>query len=250
MAEQKADETPQVSFRCLYYSAMGRGGPIRLAAFLGGIAFEDEFLTGAQHGKQKAEGLRRWSGPPEITVYGKDGKELTKIAQSNACIRFAGTLGGLYPENPVQRALNDEVMDSIEDVMATVTPAYFEKDAEKKKALMAALCAADGGLTYWINKLEARLEESEKRGNKKGLFVGEEIGIGDLKAYGGIGYLTPMMGEYFKQFPRIEKFMGAMAEDERIKAFGEQFEKNVAAYKENAEKCVFQYAGKFVPSEF
>jgi len=250
MAEQKADETAQVSFRCLYYSMMGRGGPIRLAAFLGGVSFEDEFLSGAQHGEQKAKGLRRWSGPPEITVFGKDGKELTKIAQSNACIRFAGTLGGLYPEDPVGRARNDEVMDSIEDVLSTMTPAFFEKDEEKKTAMMAALCAADGKLTYWIKKLEARLDESEKRGNKKGLFVGEEIGIGDLKAYGGIGYSYAQMADFYKQFPRIVKFMSAMAEDERIKAFGEQFDKNVAAYKENAEKCVFQYAGKFVPSEF
>jgi len=248
--EQKAEESTQVSFRCLYYSMLGRGGPIRLAAFLGGVAFEDEFFTGEQHYKEKAEGKRRWSGPPELTVYDKDGKELTKIAQSNACIRFAASLGGLYPEDPVQRALNDEILDSIEDCTMVMMPAYLEKDAEKKAALMAELLKADGKLTYWFKKLEARLDENEKRGNKSGLFVADSIGIADLKAFCGLDGLFKQMPDYFKQFPRLTKCYGAVGADERVKAFLEQFDKNVAAYKENAENNVFQYAGKFVPSTF
>jgi len=249
MAEQKADESAQASFRCIYYGVGGRGACIRLAAALGGVAFEDEFITGAQHAKDKAEGNRRWSGPPEIIVYGKDGKELTKIAQSNACLRFAGALGGLYPKDPLQRALNDEILDSMEDVNMAMTPAFMEKDAEKKAALMADLTKADGKLTYWLGKFEARLEENEKRGNKNGLFVGDTISIADLKAFMMESQLQAMP-DFFKAFPRITKFIGVVAADERVKAFNEQFAKNQAAYKEKPEEAVFQYAGKFVPSEF
>jgi len=249
MAEQKADEASQVSFRCTYYGFGGRAACIRLAAALGGVAFEDEFITGEQHAKAKAEGLRRWSGPPELTVFGKDGKELTKIAQSNACLRFAASLGGLYPADPVQRALNDEILDSMEDVNAAMTPSFMEKDAEKKAALIADLIKEDGKLTYWMRKFEARLEENEKRGNKNGLFVGDTIGIGDLKAFMMEGQLQ-QMPDFFKAFPRVTKFIGVVAADERVKAFNEQFAKNQAAYKEKPEEAVFQYAGKFVPSEF
>jgi len=250
MAEQKADEPAQISFRVTYYSMVGRAGCIRLAASLGGVAFEDHFITGEQHYKEKAEGKRRWSGPPELTVYGKDGKELTKIAQSNACLRFAGSLAGLYPEDPVQRALNDEVLDSMEDFNSLMMAVFLEKDAEKKGAMVAELTAADGKLTYWVTKFEARLEENEQRGNKNGLFVGDTIGIGDLKAFGGFEGQLKQMPDFFKAFPRVVKFVGVVAADERVKAFNEKFEKNVAAYKEKPEESVFQYAGKFVPSEF
>eukprot|EP00486_Rosalina_sp_Unknown_P000054 CAMPEP_0201564758 /NCGR_PEP_ID=MMETSP0190_2-20130828/3303_1 /ASSEMBLY_ACC=CAM_ASM_000263 /TAXON_ID=37353 /ORGANISM="Rosalina sp." /LENGTH=61 /DNA_ID=CAMNT_0047981357 /DNA_START=74 /DNA_END=256 /DNA_ORIENTATION=- len=61
MAEQKEN---QPSFRCIYYAFTGRAEPIRLAAALGGIAFEDEFINQQQQAKTKAEGGRRWSGPP------------------------------------------------------------------------------------------------------------------------------------------------------------------------------------------
>ena len=63
---------------------------MRYAAAIGGLAFEDEFETKEEHGKKKAEGLRRWSGPPEVTAFDKDGKAITALGQSNACLRFIG----------------------------------------------------------------------------------------------------------------------------------------------------------------
>ena len=87
MAEQKEQCS---SFRVIYYPFTGRAEPLRLAAAIGGIAFEDEFITQDQQKKAKAEGKRRWSGPPEVVIYDKDGKELTVIAQSNTCTRYIG----------------------------------------------------------------------------------------------------------------------------------------------------------------
>ena len=87
MAEQKED---QVSFKCLYYCIGGRALSIRLAAAVGGISFQDEFLTGAQQVEAKKAGLRRWSGPPEIIIMDKDGKDLITLAQSNNCTRYVG----------------------------------------------------------------------------------------------------------------------------------------------------------------
>ena len=87
MAEQKSD-TP--SFAVIYYGFGGRAEPIRNAAAIGGLAFEDRFTNGEQHKKAKAEGKRRWSGPPEVVIMDKDGKDLITIAQSNSCIRYVG----------------------------------------------------------------------------------------------------------------------------------------------------------------
>ena len=87
MAEQKVD-CP--SFAVNYYPFGGRAQPIRYAAAIGGIAFEDRFTTSEQHNKDKEEGKRRWSGPPEIVIIDKDGKDLVSIGQSSTCLRYVG----------------------------------------------------------------------------------------------------------------------------------------------------------------
>ena len=90
MAEQKAQEGTS-TFRMIYYPFGGRAEPIRIAASLGGIAFEDEIITSEDQKQQKAAGKRRWSGPPEIVILDKEGAAVVTIAQSNACLRLIGT---------------------------------------------------------------------------------------------------------------------------------------------------------------
>ena len=87
MAEQKVD---QPSFAVIYYAFGGRAQPLRYAAAIGGLAFEDRYITGEIQKKEKAEGKRRWSGPPEVVIIDKDGKDLITIAQSNTCLRYIG----------------------------------------------------------------------------------------------------------------------------------------------------------------
>ena len=71
------------SFTVRYFAFGGRAAPMRYAAFLGGVAYQDEFIMNAK--EQKAEGKRRWSGLPEMVV----GDQV--IGQSNACLRYIGT---------------------------------------------------------------------------------------------------------------------------------------------------------------
>ena len=93
MAEQKAD-CP--SFAITYFAMGGRAEPLRNAAAIGGIAFEDRFTTGEIHKKTKSEGGRRWGGLPELTVIDKDGKDLVTIGQSNTCLRYVGMSSSVY----------------------------------------------------------------------------------------------------------------------------------------------------------
>ena len=77
----------------------------------------------------------RWSGVPELTVLDKNGRDAMTLGQSNSCIRFVGSLGGVYPENPLLRALCDEVMDSAEDLIGIAAGAAFSGDDAKKEAV-------------------------------------------------------------------------------------------------------------------
>jgi len=251
MAEQKSDCS---SFAVIYYPFGGRAEPLRYAAALGGISFEDRFITQEQQKKDKAEGKRRWSGPPELVAIDKDGKDLVTIAQSNTCLRYIGKLAGLYPENKVSAALADEILDSSEDVFGVLMGAMAGKEKdEEKKAAAEELLKDDGKLTYWVKKFACRQKEAADRGVKSGLFVGEEITIAELKFAATFGFLMgrlPGFGKDGYMGKDENKALLAIIEkvnaNDKVKAFTEQFNKNTAAFKEKAENCSFKYGGKTV----
>eukprot|EP01084_Bolivina_argentea_P312862 541692_1 len=245
MAEQKTD-SPSVRF--IYFGMQGRAGPLRCAASIGGLSYEDRFMTFDEHKVEKAEGKRRWSGLPEMTVFDKDGRELVNLGHSNTCLRYVGRLTGLYPKNRVQRALVDEVLDAIEDITGLMSPSFHEKDEEKKKAMREALLA-DDKLPYWIQKFEDRFEENEKKGNKNGYIVGDELTIADIKFYMGVvgmfmsGHIDYIDGKkLLGDSKRIMAFAAKLKENEKISKFVSQFDSSSKEYKENKKSC-FKYGG-------
>ena len=151
------------------------------------------------------------------------------------------------------RALNDEILDSCEDMInIAVKNVMFVPDDKKAEAL-AKLIAEDGSFTYWFKKFELRLEENEKRGNKNGLFVGDAIDIGDLKMFAVLAYmanLEPLNNNesIYKGYERLNKFFKFVNENEAIKGFDAKFKENCDAYKADSAKNVFKYDGKFCPS--
>lgn len=244
MAEQKVDKP---SFKLTYYAFDGRGAAPRLAAVAGGIAYEEEITTFEDHGKSKAAGQRRWSGPPELVIYGKDGKQIAWIGQSNAILRYIGNLSGAYPSNPLQRALCDEVLDSCEDIIGLLIPLIFAQTDDQKKAIFQGLCGADK-LPYWFGKFNARLQENEKRGNKSGFFVGDKLSIADYKAFFIVGdeRLAPGADVLLKPFPYVTKFIDAVKATPGYKKFRDQFTALQKENKDNKTTC-FKYGGKTVP---
>jgi len=247
MAEQKEQAS---SFRVTYYGFTGRARSLREAAALGGIAFEDKFITQADQKQQKADGLRRWSGPPEITILDKDGKDVVTIGQSNACTRYIGAISGTYPKGLVERALVDECLDSSEDLSGAILKAAFGDEESKKKAAEAML-KKDSVFAYWMGKFELRLEENEKRGNKNGLLVGDSITIADLKFVSVFTYIgmVPKAMDFVKEnFKRVAALAEAVPKNEKIAAFNEVFAKNMEAAKKDG-KMEFKYPGKAVYSD-
>jgi len=251
MAEAKETEE-SVSFTIQYFGIPGRGAPLRAAAFLGGISYKDQFVTGAEHGAAKKAGKKRWSGMPEVTLHDKDGNDVAVVAQSNVCLSLIGQMAGLYPKNMVQAALVEEVTTAVEDMIgAVLAPTFGLKDDELKKA-REALVTDKGKLPYWFSKFENRLTENEARGFKNGYFVGDSMTVADLKAFYGMNGLmsggwdhldvSPLM----KDIPKIAAFVKKMNEDEGIKKFNAAFAAQQAKTKENPEDKVHVIKGKNV----
>lgn len=90
-----------VSNVCIkYFDIKGKAEYVRLAFAIGGVDFTDERVPFAEWKETKPN--MRWHYLPELTLTNAEGEQVT-VGQSNAILRFAGKLTGLYPSD-VRRA--------------------------------------------------------------------------------------------------------------------------------------------------
>lgn len=146
----------------------GRGEPARLALFIGDIDFEDDRLSFADFFKAKS--AFPYGALPVLWVDGK------VLAQSSGINRYVGKLAGLYPSDPWQQALCDEVMDAVEDVAHRVGPTLSIKDPEEKKSARKAL--VDGPITYFLDRIENRLKQAGGT-----YFADDRLTVADLRVF-------------------------------------------------------------------
>jgi glutathione S-transferase len=145
----------------------GRGEPARIALSIGGIPFEDERIKGA-------DWERRKPGTPfgALPLLEKDGEIL---AQSNAINRYVGKLANLYPSDPWQAALCDEIMEAVEDISSKIAATMFLSDEQKKVQRKALV---EGPLPFYLARLQQRLEAHGGR-----YFAGDRLSVADLKVF-------------------------------------------------------------------
>ena len=102
----------------------GRGEPARIALNYANIPFEDHRIPTSEWPQRKTDFI--FQQLPELEI---DGQVLT---QSNAINRYVGKLAGLYPEDLVQAALCDAVMDNVDDAVQPVVNTFFMPEPEKR----------------------------------------------------------------------------------------------------------------------
>lgn len=145
----------------------GRAEPVRLALHLGGVAFEDHRFAFPQFAE-----VRRQTPFGQVPVLSVDGK---LISQSDAILRYAGKLSGLYPVDPLQALLCDEVNFVVEEHAIKMDPTYRLSGEEQKAARLALV---NGSLPVLLKWLAQRLAE---QGGK--FFGGDQANIADLKVF-------------------------------------------------------------------
>lgn len=151
----------------------GRGEPARLALAIGGIVFEDDRVAFADWGRRKA--TTPFGGLPLLEVDGEI------VAQSNGINRYVGKVAGLYPTDPWQAALCDEVMDAVEEIGGKIEKT-FDLPEEQKKTQRQAL--VEGPLTLYLTRLQQRLGAHGGR-----YFAGDRLSVADLKVFVWIRHL-------------------------------------------------------------
>jgi len=171
------------SLRLRYLEFPGRAQAIRDALRIGRIDFVDEHLSIDQFHDCRAAGEFPFGGIPVLVMETGDGTHC--VAQSNAILRFAGRLAGLYPvDDPLQALKVDETLGVGEDINCALGPSLQEEDTERKMAMRKVL--AEETLPFWMGCLDRALAAN----GSTGFMVGNDLTIADLKLYWIIDWLT------------------------------------------------------------
>jgi glutathione S-transferase len=171
------------SLRLRYMEFPGRAQAIRDTLRIGRIDFVDEHLTDDQFRDCRAAGEFPFGGIPVLVIETGGGTQC--VAQSNAILRFAGRLTGLYPvDEPLQALKVDEALGVGEDINCLLEPSLHEDDTERKMTMRKVL--AEETLPYWMGCLDRLLSAN----GSTGFIVGNKLTIADLKLYWIIDWLT------------------------------------------------------------
>ena len=171
------------SLRLRYFPFPGRAEAIRDTLRIGHVPFVDEHLTYEQFHDCRTAGEFPFGGLPVLIIETGEGTQC--VAQSNAILRFAGRMSGLYPVDDLLQALKvDEALDVGEDINCIMEPSLHEQDTQRKMAMRKAL--AEETLPYWTGCLERSLTVN---GNT-GFIVGNNLTVADLKLYWIFDWLT------------------------------------------------------------
>ena len=137
------------------------------------------------------------------------------IAQTSAMIRYCGRLANLYPNDPMECALVDQIIDFANDITYLISPSIREKDEVKKKAKRKKL--NDNILPKWISYLERFFIIN----NVNNYFVTEKFTVSDLVVWRILLWLTSGKLENVDlklkdKFPKLDKYFNFMSNNSSV----------------------------------
>jgi glutathione S-transferase len=145
----------------------GRAEPARLALAIGGIAFEDHRLTFPEFAE-----VRKATPFGQVPTMHVDGVQVT---QCDSILRYAGKLAGLYPTDPFQALLCDEVMYVVEEAAVKMGPTFrMTGDAQKE----ARLALVNGAMPVYLGWLQSQLLAHGGQ-----YFADHRLTVADLKVF-------------------------------------------------------------------
>lgn len=187
----------------------GRAEPCRVALSIGGVAFEDHRVSFPEFQEMRA-------GTPlnALPVAELKGETYT---QSNAMCRYFGKLVGLYPTDPWQAFLCDEVIEIVEDGVNALSKTLRLQGDELKTAREELV---HGMYARCLKLLDKRLEAA---GGK--YFADQRFTVADLKTYiwlrrlksGAIEHVPTDLVD--KISPRLVEHMARVAAEPGVAAY-------------------------------
>jgi glutathione S-transferase len=191
----------------------GRAEPVRLALHIGGVAFDDHRFTFPEFAE-----VRKATPFGQVPTLHVDD---TQFTQSDALLRFAGKLAGLYPTDPLQALYCDEVTYVVEEAGAKMGPT-FRMSGEEQKA--ARLALVNGSMPVYLGWLQQRLQA---QGGE--FFADGRLTVADLKVWVDVRALNSGRFDHVptdlveRVAPALNAHMQRIGETPAIKAYYAQF---------------------------
>jgi len=187
----------------------GRAEPTRIAMSIAGIEFEDCRISFQQFREMRA-GMPL-NAVPTVEI---DGVVYT---QCNAMNRYFGKKAGLYPSDPWQGFLCDEVLEIMEDMFQALSLSFGLEGEELKRARTEL---TDGMYTRCLKLLDKRLEAAGGE-----YFAEHRFTVADLKVYvwtkrlksGGLDHVPADLPD--RVAPRLVQHMERVAAQPGVVAY-------------------------------
>jgi glutathione S-transferase len=191
----------------------GRAEPARLALHIGGIAFEDHRFAFPEFPE-----FRKTTPFGQVPTLHVDGVQVT---QCDAILRYVGKLAGLYPSDPLQALLCDEVMYVVEEAGVRIGPTFRMTGEEQKTARLALV---NGPMPVYLAWLQSQLQA---HGGE--YFADSRLTIADLKVFVDVrglnsGRLDHIPTDLVERVaPALNAHMQRVARDPAVQAYYAQF---------------------------
>jgi glutathione S-transferase len=145
----------------------GRAEPARLALAIGGIAFEDKRFAYPEFAE-----VRKGTPFGQVPTLHVNG---VLVTQSDAITRYAGKLANLYPTDPYQALLCDEVLQAVEDLNIKLGASFGMTGEALQQAREAFV---SGPLSTYLRWLQAQLVA-----HGGAYFADQRLTVADLKVF-------------------------------------------------------------------
>ena len=158
--------------------------------------------------------MRKTTPLGQVPTLAVDGVQVTQCV---AIIRYAGKLAGLYPTDPFQALLCDEVMYVVEEASAKLGPS-FSMTGDAQKA--ARLALVNGSMPVYLRWLQKQLEAHGGH-----YFADNRLTVADLKVFidvrglnsGRLDHVPTVLVENVA--PALNAHMQRMANEPAIAAY-------------------------------
>lgn len=193
------------SHELLYFDGAGRAEMVRICLTIAKADWKDTRFAGADW-----PGIKPTTPLGSVPVLKIDG---VSHCQSVALARYAGRLAGWYPEDPLEALVVDEMLDSLNEVMAK---APKSSDPEEFKKLREEYQATT--LTKYATFFEEAIQRNGGIGFTKKPSIAD-IGVKTLVASIASGDWTHIDTNFFDKYPGITATAKMISENEDIKAY-------------------------------
>jgi len=205
--------------KLMYFGIPALGEPLRMLLEMGGFKWEDQRVN-----------FKDWNGGLKATTkYGQmpvltldDNKGV--IAQSKTIARFLAKqvkVDGkpLYPEDPVEAAKVDELLDFYSDIHGKIVKTFSIKDQKEKEAARQSLLSPGGEMASMMAIVEKNCEGDYVIGNSMTL---ADIWVAWYFAFLASGFWDGLTGRtdmISKPYPKLSAVMTKVLSIEKLKAY-------------------------------